>query len=107
VSRPAAPAQRRVGFRAHAFAAALGKIDGRAGRPDHRSGRRALREAPLMPSDTTVAGPPRVTKGRFFAMAGSYALGIFNDNFFKQSALLLAVAAKRGYLQGVATAIFA
>ena len=39
-------------------------------------------------------------------MAAAFALGVFNDNFFKQAALLLAVAARQSYLQGVATAIF-
>jgi len=57
-------------------------------------------------NERTIAGPPEAAKGRFFAMAASFALGVFNDNFFKQSALLLAVAAGRSYLQGVATAIF-
>jgi len=33
----------------------------------------------------------RRARGRFAAMAGTYGLGVFNDNFFKQSACLLAV----------------
>lgn len=33
----------------------------------------------------------RRARGRFAAMAGAYALGVFNDNFFKQAACLMAV----------------
>ncbi len=39
-------------------------------------------------------------------MAAAYALGVFNDNFFKQTALLLAVAAGRNSMQGFALAVF-
>ena len=49
-----------------------------------------------------------VLEGRssFFAMAGTYFLGVFNDNFFKQAALLLAVTAGLSGLQGKATMLF-
>ena len=30
-------------------------------------------------------------RGKFACMAGAYTLGVFNDNFFKQAAMLLAV----------------
>ena len=32
----------------------------------------------------------RRARGRFAAMAGTYGLGVFNDNFFRQAAMLLA-----------------
>lgn len=43
---------------------------------------------------------------QFGAMAGSYFLGTFNDNFYKQAVMLLAVAMGREGLQGVAAAAF-
>ena len=50
----------------------------------------------------------RIRKGRakFAAMAGTYFVGVFNDNFFKQAALLMAVAAGKSEIQGYATIIF-
>jgi MFS family permease len=39
-------------------------------------------------------------------MATAYSLGVFNDNFFKQAALVLAVAAGRNSMQGFALAVF-
>jgi acyl-[acyl-carrier-protein]-phospholipid O-acyltransferase/long-chain-fatty-acid--[acyl-carrier-protein] ligase len=39
-------------------------------------------------------------------MAGTYFVGVFNDNFFKQAALLMAVAAGKSEIQGYATIIF-
>jgi len=48
----------------------------------------------------------RVARSRFIAMAATYFLGVFNDNFFKQAALLLAVVAGLSGLQGTATALF-
>jgi acyl-[acyl-carrier-protein]-phospholipid O-acyltransferase/long-chain-fatty-acid--[acyl-carrier-protein] ligase len=50
----------------------------------------------------------RIRKGRakFAAMAGTYFVGVFNDNFFKQAALLMAVAAGKSEMQGYATIIF-
>ncbi len=43
----------------------------------------------------------------FPAMAATYCLGSFNDNFFKQAALLLAVAAGLQQLQGWAATLYA
>ncbi|HLO65983.1 MAG TPA: MFS transporter [Holophaga sp.] len=43
---------------------------------------------------------------RFAAMAGAFFLGVFNDNFYKQAVLVLAVAAGRTELQGLAVAVF-
>ncbi len=48
----------------------------------------------------------REARGKFLAMAATYFLGVFNDNFFKQAALLLAVVAGLSGLQGTATALF-
>ena len=48
----------------------------------------------------------RAARSRFIAMAATYFLGVFNDNFFKQAALLLAVVAGLSGLQGTATALF-
>ncbi len=43
---------------------------------------------------------------KFIAMALTYFLGVFNDNFFKQAVLLLAVAGGMSGLQGKATILF-
>ncbi len=45
-------------------------------------------------------------RSRFIAMAITYFLGAFNDNFFKQAAMLLAVGAGLSGLQGTATMLF-
>ena len=45
-------------------------------------------------------------RSRFIAMAITYFLGAFNDNFFKQAAMLLAVTAGLSGLQGTATMLF-
>ena len=42
----------------------------------------------------------------FLAMAGSYFLGVFNDNFFKQVIMLIAVASSRRELQALVPVIF-
>ena len=49
----------------------------------------------------------RHARGKFLAMAGAYSLGVFNDNYFRQTALLLAVWAGRGQLQQYAIMLFA
>jgi acyl-CoA synthetase (AMP-forming)/AMP-acid ligase II/1-acyl-sn-glycerol-3-phosphate acyltransferase/acyl carrier protein len=46
-------------------------------------------------------------RGKFIAMAISYCLGVFNDNYFKQAAMLMAVSAGLSGLQGTATVLFA
>jgi len=45
-------------------------------------------------------------RSKFTAMITAYALGVFNDNYFKQAAMLLAVAAGKSELQGTATMLF-
>ena len=48
----------------------------------------------------------RWARKRFIAMAATYFLGVFNDNFFKQAVLLLAVEAGMNRIQGEATQLF-
>ena len=48
----------------------------------------------------------RQARGKFAAMAASYFLGTFNDNFFKQAVMLLALAAGREKFQGAAGIAF-
>jgi acyl-[acyl-carrier-protein]-phospholipid O-acyltransferase/long-chain-fatty-acid--[acyl-carrier-protein] ligase len=57
-------------------------------------------------SEETVTSRPRSAQAHFIAMAAAFALGVFNDNFFKQAALLIAIAIGRSSMQGWATAIF-
>ncbi|MCE5326673.1 MAG: MFS transporter [Planctomycetaceae bacterium] len=42
-------------------------------------------------------------RGKFIAMAGAYALGAFNDNFFKTIVIMMANRAGRGHYSGLAT----
>jgi acyl-[acyl-carrier-protein]-phospholipid O-acyltransferase / long-chain-fatty-acid--[acyl-carrier-protein] ligase len=48
----------------------------------------------------------RQARGKFTAMAGTYFLGTFNDNFYKQAVMLLALAAGREKFQGAAGIAF-
>ncbi len=57
--------------------------------------------------EESVTEQVRQARGKFLAMAGTYSLGVFNDNFFKQAACLLAFDAGRANLQGYAGALFA
>jgi MFS family permease len=57
-------------------------------------------------SDETARNPAQHAQAHFIAMAAAYALGVFNDNFFKQAALLIAIAIGRSWMQGWATVIF-
>ena len=45
-------------------------------------------------------------RGGFAAMAGAYFLGVFNDNFYKQAILILAVSAGRSAFQGLVIIVF-
>lgn len=56
--------------------------------------------------DAALQAQVRAARGKFAAMAGSYFLGTFNDNFYKQAVMLLAVAAGRESFQGLAGAAF-
>ena len=57
-------------------------------------------------SDETATDRAQHAQAHFIAMAAAFALGVFNDNFFKQAALLIAIAIGRSSIQGWATAIF-
>jgi|LGVE01.1.fsa_nt_gb acyl-[acyl-carrier-protein]-phospholipid O-acyltransferase/long-chain-fatty-acid--[acyl-carrier-protein] ligase len=57
--------------------------------------------------DQQLASQIKQGRSKFIAMAVTYFLGAFNDNFFKQAALLLAVSAGLNQLQGTATILFA
>ncbi|MDR1398283.1 MAG: MFS transporter [Desulfarculales bacterium] len=46
-------------------------------------------------------------RSRLLFMGAAYSLGTFNDNFFKQAALLLAISAGLTHIQGIATTLFA
>ena len=46
------------------------------------------------------------TRAKFAAMVTAYLAGNLNDNFFKQSAMVLAVISGRAYLQSYATVVF-
>jgi acyl-[acyl-carrier-protein]-phospholipid O-acyltransferase / long-chain-fatty-acid--[acyl-carrier-protein] ligase len=48
----------------------------------------------------------RKARGKFAAMAGSYFMGNFNDNFYKQAVMLWAVATGLGRYQGLVGAAF-
>lgn len=48
----------------------------------------------------------RQARGQFAAMAGAYFMGNFNDNFFKQAVMLLAVAALQEQFQGYVVIAF-
>ncbi len=60
-----------------------------------------------MSYDPHVQEQIRQGRSKFIAMAATYFLGAFNDNFFKQAALLLAVSTAMTQLQGTATTLFA
>lgn len=61
-----------------------------------------MEETSPLDSDDAI----RRGRGKFLAMAAAYSLGVFNDNFFKQAASLLAIAAGLPKLQGFAGAVF-
>lgn len=48
----------------------------------------------------------REARLKFTSMGATYFAGVLNDNFFRQCALLMAVAAGKSHLQGYATVIF-
>lgn len=58
------------------------------------------------PTPTSDKEILRHARGQFACMAGAYGLGTFNDNFFKQAALVLFVAAGRNDMQGYALTVF-
>ena len=50
---------------------------------------------------------PKAGRGVLLSMGIAYALGTFNDNFFKYAAILLAADAGLTHIQGRATVLFA
>jgi acyl-CoA synthetase (AMP-forming)/AMP-acid ligase II/1-acyl-sn-glycerol-3-phosphate acyltransferase/acyl carrier protein len=58
-------------------------------------------------NDPILSESRDLRRGRLVSMGIAYAMGTFNDNFFKQAALLLAALAALKWVQGVATALFA
>lgn len=54
-----------------------------------------------------TTGNIKNARTRFISMATTYCLGVFNDNYFKQAAMLLAVTLGMSSLQGWATLLFA
>ena len=65
------------------------------------------RKGDLMDYSPEILRQIREGRAKFIAMAGTYFLGVFNDNFFKQACMLLAVASGLSGLQGRATVFFA
>lgn len=55
----------------------------------------------------TTVTPTKAPRRPLVPMAATYCLGVFNDNYFKQAAMLLAVSAGLSQLQGWATVLFA
>ncbi|MDA8091426.1 MAG: MFS transporter [Nitrospiraceae bacterium] len=51
-------------------------------------------------------GGGRTPWPRFIAMVATSSLGSFNENFFKEAAMLVAIEAGKGYLQGYGTMVF-
>ncbi len=57
-------------------------------------------------NDLTPARKGR-TDRTFVSMAATYSMGVFNDNFFKQAAMMIALGAGLTHIQGSATVYFA
>ncbi len=53
-----------------------------------------------------MRGRVRHARARFAAMVAANSLGSFNENFFKEAAMLVAVASGKSYLQGYGVIIF-
>lgn len=69
---------------------------------------------PSQVTDPVVLQPPeksekqqiRSARAKFAFMGATYFMGVFNDNFFRQTALLMAVSAGKDYLQAIAMLAF-
>jgi len=57
--------------------------------------------------DASLLQQVRSARRRFLSMASAYGLGVFNDSFFRQSVMLLAMPAGQEAKQGWVMAIFA
>lgn len=56
--------------------------------------------------DPAVKEQVRKARKRFFAIAVSYFMGLFNDNFYKEAALIIAVMQNNTAIQAAAAAVF-
>lgn len=56
--------------------------------------------------NAALADRIRKARGKFLAMAATYFLGAFNDNFYKQAMSLLAIGAALTHYQGYAAVVF-
>ncbi len=56
--------------------------------------------------ESSLTNQPARQKGRFGAIATSYFMGLFNDNFYKEAALILAVLQNNIAIQSLAAAVF-
>jgi acyl-[acyl-carrier-protein]-phospholipid O-acyltransferase/long-chain-fatty-acid--[acyl-carrier-protein] ligase len=65
-----------------------------------------VQKKPNEGSQTRNGDHPSTRRFRFASMASAYFLGTFNDNFFKQSVLLIAVLAGNTDLQGWGGSVF-
>jgi MFS family permease len=57
-------------------------------------------------TDDSLKTRIRKARAKFLAMAATYSAGVLNDNFFRQTVLMLAVLASKTNLQAVATVLF-
>ena len=57
-------------------------------------------------NQTEINTQVKEAKTKFAAMVGAYFFGVFNDNYYKQAAMLIAVTAGLSQLQGTATVLF-
>lgn len=56
--------------------------------------------------DQTTRDRIRYARTRFAAMAATYGLGVFNDSFYRQSAILLAISLRATDMEGWVMAVF-
>ncbi len=75
----------------------------------HASAKTTAIDAHTANADEAGAPPPTKTAGsaNLIIMATCYSLGTFTDNFFKQSAVLLAATVGLSWVQSIATVLFA
>lgn len=62
-----------------------------------------MKQEPVPETDAEIL---RHARGKFACMAAAYGLGVFNDNFYKQAAMVLFVAAGRNEMQGYVLIFF-
>jgi MFS family permease len=56
--------------------------------------------------DPAIRDQVQKARKRFFAIATSYFMGLFNDNFYKEAALIIAVTQDNTAIQSAAAAVF-